>query len=242
MFKLHFAQKAGFYSKSVWFLLLMIQTEDKFDSHLCRGNREGEAMKKNYGSICCCKNFEWAESQSRPDLPIARVNVAAMQECGELLWRGETICRITWNMGVLHWWMISVRCISNIFSWNQRNPFLDGVNPTLWQWLHGGCIAECCSLTCKGWQQHSPIPATAPACALQLHTRARPSCRGQRAHTASLQWNWGRNYQQIFLISYDYPSVVWSEKNRLYNCKLGCICIITETQKSSSKSQGFPFS
>lgn len=136
MFKLHLAQKAGFYSKSVWFLLLMIQTEDKFDSRLCRRNGEGEAMKKNYSSICCCKNFEWAESQPRPELPVVRVNVAPMQECGELLWRRETICMITRNTGVLHRWMTLVRFTINVFSWNQRNPSLNAVNPTLWQCLH----------------------------------------------------------------------------------------------------------
>lgn len=115
-----------------------------------------------------------------------------------------------------------------------------GVNPSLWQWLCGACITGCArSHTRAGGS--TVIPGITSAVS---SSSAVMSCRGQHlcscGHsvcTASLHSNWGRKYKQIFLISYDYPNVVWSEKNRLYSCKLGCICLIIKTQNSSQGNQ-----
>lgn len=147
-------------------------------------------MKKNDGSICCCKNYQRAKSQSRPEPPIATINVAAVQACGELLWRRETICMIA---QITEYWSGDVICVLPY----RRNLSLNGMNPSLWQWVCGACSPGWCSfIHMQGWRQHSPIhPWCCISSFLQLSIPVITSCRGhlcscgQSRYTACLYLN-----------------------------------------------------
>lgn len=137
-------------------------------------------MKKNYGSICCCKNHEWAESQSCPELPIATVNVAS--NVG--MWRAaleerNNLHENTQNGYVALVGVIRVLPYQYILLTSEK-PFSGwGWIPPRWRWLCGACSTEWGSFPRQGWQQHSPIPAHAhptdahPAAQCQSHNELR---------------------------------------------------------------------
>lgn len=78
---------------------------------------------------------------------------------------------------VLHYQCISLISNKPFSEWSGSHPVAV---------LHGACTTECCSFTCKGWQQHSPIHpwhyvSVCPAAQYPIMT----SCRGQ---AVVLQW------------------------------------------------------